>query len=419
MALPQNTIKLTFLGDLMCLAPQVVAIRRSGSSYDDIFARVKHLWADSDYVMANLETPVAGRVGEYSQGQMSFNAPTEFLKAARDAGIDFVSLANNHCLDRGINGLDETLRCVRDVGLDSSGAYLTEDESRAIFVKALRGEKVAIVCSTYGINGYDASGLPDESLWKVDVLTRGSITHVPTRFEFAKQVYSRIVPEWIKSLRRAIRSELTGKPSIVPIADSIHPDQVGRLADKVVEDRIRDKIERARKQATVVISLPHIGGQYNPAPGTFQKYTMDWMADAGADVIVANHAHRPLRSSYIGACTFAAYALGNFCFTPGVGYYLNNVLADYSVVLNILYDLSEHRISGITFHTVKSVVREDGVATVVPVYELYAETKDSASRESLEMENEAVVNCFSGNTTTANILPVYPLKEVLHEDCYL
>ena len=406
---PQNTVKLTFLGDLMCLAPQVAAIRRSGSSYDDVFMRVKHFWADSDYVMANLETPVAEASGAYSQGQMSFNAPTDFLRAIRDAGIDFISLANNHCLDRGICGLDETLHHVRDLGIDSSGAYLTEEESGTIFVKDLRGEKIAIVCSTYGINGYDASGLPDESLWKVDVLTRGSITHVSTRFKFARSVYSRVVPEWTKSLRRAIRSEMTGRPSIAPIADSIHPVQIGRLADKVVEERVRGKIDAARKQADIVVSLPHIGGQYNPAPGSFQKYTVGWMADAGADVIVANHAHRPLRSGYVGNGTFAAYALGNFCFTPGIGYYLNNVLADYSIVLNVFYDISVNHISGITFHTVKSVVRNDGVAIVVPVSELYVDTKNAAEREFLEMENEAVVNCFSGKAMAVDVKSEYTI----------
>ncbi len=411
MVLSRKTIKLTFLGDLMCLAPQVAAIRRSGSSYDDIFAKVKHLWTDSDYVMANLETPVAEKSGRFSHGQMSFNAPIVFLRAVKAAGIDFVSLSNNHCLDRGFAGLDETIQNVHDLGLDSSGAYLTEEESREPFVKSLCGLRMAIVCSTYGINGYDAFGLPDELLWKVDTLTRGSITHVPTRYKTMRSIYARIVPEWVKSLRRAIRSEMTGRPSIVPIADSIHPAQIGRQIDAITENRVRDKIRRARKQAGIVISLPHVGGQYNPAPGLFQKYTMRWMADVGSDVIVANHAHRPLRSCFSRKNTFSAYALGNFCFSPGFGYYLNNVLADYSVVLNVLYDVAKHQISGITFHTVKSVVRSDGVAIVVPVSDLYADARNEAERESLEMENEAVVNCFSGKAMTVEVRNEYVMTQ--------
>ena len=407
MAGTPDTVKLTFLGDLMCLAPQVTAMRRTGSSFDDIFVRVKHLWADSDYVMANLETPVAGTAHGYSSGPMSFNAPIAFLKAIKDAGIDFVSLANNHCLDRGFNGLDETIRCIRDLELDSSGAYLTEEDSRTAFVKTLRNGKMAIVCSTYGINGCDASGLPEGLLWKVDTLTKGSITHVPTRFEFARKVYAWIVPEWVKSLRRAIRSEVTGRPSIGPIADSIHPRQIGRDADKEVEGRIRNKIEQMRGQTDIIVSFPHIGGQYNPAPGAFQKYTMDWMADAGADMIIANHAHRPLRGGYVNERTFAAFALGNFCFTPGSGYYLSNVLADYSIVLNVFFDMSAHRIVKITFHTVRSVIRQDGVAVVMPVCDLYADTRDTREREFIAMENEAVVNCFAGKASSVEILPEY------------
>ena len=43
---------------------------------------------------------------------------------------------------------------------------------------------------------------------------------------------------------------------------------------------------------------------------------MQWMSQTGADVIVANHAHTPLRCERLNNGCIGAYALGNFCFTP-------------------------------------------------------------------------------------------------------
>ncbi len=402
-------VRLTFLGDLMCLASQVRAMRKSSASYDDVFNDVKHLWRDSDYVMANLETPVANPKHGYSFGQMSFNAPVEFLEAVGNSGINFVSLANNHCLDCGMEGLDETVMRIHDLGIDSSGAYLTANESDRPFVKKVKGVNIAVACCTYGINGMDEAGLPEMYNWKVDTLTRGSITHRPVKYKKARVLYARFMPEWIKSARQELKHFKTGIPSVVPVADSIHPDQIGRDIDVPCIERFKNKLKLAKEQAEIVLALPHVGGQYNPAPGEYQKHTMRWILDSGVDIVVANHAHRPLRCERSADNRLAAYALGNFCFTPGVGYYLPNVLADYSVVLTVMVDAASRTIEKVIFHTTKSIVRDDGVAVVVPVYDLYCQQKTALGRETLKMENEAVVNCFRGKAEAVAVEKEYDL----------
>ena len=80
-----NVIRLSFLGDVMCLQEQILAIKKSGKKYDVIFDQVKHLWAESDYVVANLETPVAGWWLRYSYENMRFNAPDELARAIKNA----------------------------------------------------------------------------------------------------------------------------------------------------------------------------------------------------------------------------------------------------------------------------------------------------------------------------------------------
>ena len=54
-----TTVKLTFLGDLMCQPQQIRAVKWSGRTFDAVFSDVKHLWARSDFVLGNLQTLVA------------------------------------------------------------------------------------------------------------------------------------------------------------------------------------------------------------------------------------------------------------------------------------------------------------------------------------------------------------------------
>ena len=49
-----------------------------------------------------------------------------------------------------------------------------------------------------------------------------------------------------------------------------------------------------------------------------------------------------------------AYSLGNFCFTPGVGYYVDGAMADYSVILNVT--IMDKKISDYDYLFCKSVL---------------------------------------------------------------
>lgn len=55
-------MKITFLGDIM-IEPPVLKAAKRGDTYDfrGVFARAKSLLAESDYVVGNLETPLAGK----------------------------------------------------------------------------------------------------------------------------------------------------------------------------------------------------------------------------------------------------------------------------------------------------------------------------------------------------------------------
>jgi len=76
---------------------------------------------------------------------------------------------------------------------------------------------------------------------------------------------------------------------------------------------IAEDIARARKQADVVVVLPHWGAEYTASPSPRQREIAGTAADAGAHLIIGNHAHWVAAHEQIGE-TFVAYALGNFVF---------------------------------------------------------------------------------------------------------
>lgn len=98
-----------------------------------MFESLSPLWeAPGHFVMVNLETPATARrrlayqeEGAPQQGRfvaVRLNAPPYLVEGLRLAGVDAVSVANNHALDQGQEGLRETMEHARRAGLVVSGA---------------------------------------------------------------------------------------------------------------------------------------------------------------------------------------------------------------------------------------------------------------------------------------------------------
>lgn len=359
-----DTVRITFVGDLMCQMQQIWAVKKAACGYDVVFDRVKYLWKDSDYVVGNLETPVAGPGFRLTFEEMRFNAPMDFLWAIKRAGIDFISTANNHILDRGADGLNATLSQIALVGLDTTGAYATRGESEQIFVKKIGGIRVAFVGGTYDTNAARRADMLKESdLWKIDYL------HHPTPFLgtwlFAiKSTLKSMVPY---SLRRRIKLWLNGGREVWcnPQLDCFPEEDFEKSETAVFLTAVCEKIRRAQSLADVVIAIPHIGGQYNTEPGPWQLKVTDALIEAGANVVIANHAHAPLKIE-MRRGSFVAHGLGNFCFTPRVGYYNDRCQADYSIVLSCEFDGGNGNFIGWKYSIVKTVTEANGVSVVMP-----------------------------------------------------
>lgn len=133
-----------------------------GSRLDDSKALLKTIkpYLDlADYTSINLETPVVlEEPGDKSTKGVTFFSYPETLEALSWAGVDHVSLGNNHTYDYLAMALQETLDRVAKSGLGSSGAGMNADAALQPFRTSIQG----VDYSFFGYVGWAGRVLPSQ-----------------------------------------------------------------------------------------------------------------------------------------------------------------------------------------------------------------------------------------------------------------
>ena len=91
------------------------------------------------YQYGNLETTFAGESNKGFTGYPMFNTPSELGVALKNMGLDILSTANNHSMDRFEKGIIATLDALDEIGLDHTGTYRSEEERNTVLVKEVNG----------------------------------------------------------------------------------------------------------------------------------------------------------------------------------------------------------------------------------------------------------------------------------------
>ena len=149
------TFTLTSLGDTLCHNTQYWdAYNSKTDEYDFsyVYEDIKNYTLSSDITIGSLETTFAGKEKGYSN-YPTFNTPDSLATALKDIGVDVVSLAGNHALDYGYNGLCRTIDVFDNIGLSHLGTYKTAEDQEKILIKDVEGVKIAFINYTYGTNG--------------------------------------------------------------------------------------------------------------------------------------------------------------------------------------------------------------------------------------------------------------------------
>ncbi len=263
------TATLAVCGDIMSHSPQTNdAYNASTDSYSYLpcFQYVKPWIESADYAVANFETTLNGP--PYS-GYPQFCAPDALAYDVQAIGFDLVTTANNHCMDKGYNGLVRTLDTLDAAGLKHVGTYRTQEEFSAnngVVVADVGGISVAFLGYTYGTNGIPVAEDKDFSL---------------NRFNTDYKT------------------------------DCVTLDQ----------EKLKRELAYAESLETDLIAVMiHWGIEYQTTQNDYQNQVADFLISNGADLILGSHSHVP---QPMGTRTvtlddgstrsgFVCYSLGNF-----------------------------------------------------------------------------------------------------------
>lgn len=412
----KNTIKISFTGDILCYETQnkVSQISEDNYNYDAVFDNIKNILNNSDYLIGSLETPLAGKEMGYTNSSKNFNTPKQFAQSLKKYGFDLLTTGNNHCLDRGIIGLIKTIECLNEYGIDHTGTYVTKAESETIFVKDIDSVKIAFLSYTYGTNSRSNKNiLKGDEIYLVDLFRAQD---KPIKKELLiKRILKKIYRTFINPFyKKPDNTKVSGRLS--PIIDNVNPKEISNPANNFYINRLLKKINIAKKQADLVVLCMHAGGQFNfyEGPGEYTKHLTKLAFENGVNFIIGNHTHCVLPSQFLNNKTFGAYSLGNFCFTPGDGYYIDGVYADYSILLNLHIDKTTKEIAQIYFSILKSIKDNSGYSKVFNVTDLYNNETIFEKKSELKKDVNTIISKFlNKNFNSIEVLKEYNYLDLI------
>ena len=147
-------ITLLFVGDIM-LGRRIEGAARARGDWSFPFQRVAERLRDADIAFANLEC-IASTAG----GPSVFKADPRALEGLRDAGIDVVSVANNHTMDVGPQALAEMLGRFQGLGITPTGVRYLPDPQKLATVEA-NGLRIGFLAYSWSVGDFaPVDGLP-------------------------------------------------------------------------------------------------------------------------------------------------------------------------------------------------------------------------------------------------------------------
>ncbi len=167
-----STISVMFsaVGDIMCHSTQYNYAWVEGDSFDfnPVFSVIGDYLKEKDVLIGNLETVLAGDTKNYL-GYPYFNTPNALAKALRNTGFDYITTANNHASDQGVDGIERTYEVLKNLGMTPLGTAVADSFlSENIYNR--NGLRFGILAYTYGTNYNQSSLNPKKFVKHIDTL---------------------------------------------------------------------------------------------------------------------------------------------------------------------------------------------------------------------------------------------------------
>ncbi|MBM6618846.1 CapA family protein [Bacillus suaedaesalsae] len=149
----KSSATLTAVGDILIHSLVYNAAKTSnGYDFKPMFSDVKPMLETADITVANQETMIGGHEIGLST-YPSFNSPFEVGDALKDTGVDIVTIANNHTIDRGEKAIQNAINHYNKIGLPYTGAYSSPEDQTVIRTIKKNGITFSFLAYTYGTNG--------------------------------------------------------------------------------------------------------------------------------------------------------------------------------------------------------------------------------------------------------------------------
>ncbi|PKG22411.1 CapA family protein [Niallia nealsonii] len=140
-------------------------------NFKPMLEKIKPELLKPDILLANQETIVAGtNIG--LSGYPAFNSPHEIADALKEAGVDIVTTANNHALDRGPDGQMKSLAYLKKIKMPYVGTFTSAKDQQTIRIMEKNGIKVAFLSYTYGTNGIP---IPNKQPYIVNIIDKNNM----------------------------------------------------------------------------------------------------------------------------------------------------------------------------------------------------------------------------------------------------
>lgn len=245
-----------------------------------IFSHVAPILKSADFVYCNLEAPMCDGAEKHPAklgSGLHLRSTPNAVEALTSAGINVVSLANNHAMDYGAGGLQQSIGLLDSSNIAHAGAGRNRAEARRAVILKKNGVRIALL-------SYTSVCVP---------------AYVATEKEAGVAVV-RIITTFSPNPRI-----FTNPGSPMYSNTRGEPEDVAALLDDV---------RSAKAEADIVLVAWHWGvAERWGKLADYQRTLGHAVIDAGANAIIGNHAHMLLGIEFYRGCPIF-YALGNFGF---------------------------------------------------------------------------------------------------------